>query len=84
MFFLDDAGSLLATSRAANRLGNGPVRPLPTSYIDGEGRRSAEAKESQSLRQDATVLGGEMASVCSVSREYGPRDSRPSIHFRAF
>src|SRR5437879_420213 len=56
----------------------------PTSYIDGEGRRSVEAKESHSLCQDATVLAGELASACSVSCEYGPRDSRPGIHFQAF
>ena len=83
-------GSLLATSRAAlnndaaNRLGNEPVRPLPTSYIDGEGRRSSEGEESHSLRQDATVLAVDLASACSVSCEYGPRDSRPGSHFQAF
>src|ERR1700688_228486 len=82
--------SLLATSRAAlnndaaNPPGNGPVRPLPTSYIDGEGRRSAEGKESHSLRQDATVLAVDLATACSVSCEYGPRDRKLRIHFQAF
>jgi hypothetical protein len=62
----------------------GPVKPLPTSYTDGERRLCAGAKESHSLRQDATVLVGELVSACSVSCEYGPRDSRPRIHFQAF
>ena len=62
----------------------GPVKPLPTSYTDGERRRSAEAKESHSLRQGATVLVGELVSACSVSCEYGLRDSRPRIHSQVF
>jgi hypothetical protein len=60
---------------------SGGFRPAISMVKAG---RSAEAKESHSLRQDATVLAGDLASACSVSCEYDPRDSRPGIHFRGF
>ena len=83
--------AVVAKARLAQRLNDElqidsarHVRQRPTSYIDGEGRRSVEAKKSLSLCQDATGLAGALASACLVSCEYGPRDSRPGIHFQVF